>query len=89
MTETYVLTLAKDSIIIILTLAGPILLMSLIIGSLVSLVQSATQVNEATLTFIPKMIGIIVILVFLGSWMMQKILVFTVNLFNSLPSLVR
>jgi flagellar biosynthesis protein FliQ len=89
MTEAFVLSLAKDSIMLTLTLAGPVLLMSLVIGSLVSLVQSATQINEATLTFIPKMIGIIAILVVLGSWMLQRVLVFTVNLFNTLPTLVR
>jgi flagellar biosynthesis protein FliQ len=89
MTETFVLALAKDSILLVLTLAGPVLLMSLVIGSLVGLIQSATQINEATLTFIPKMVGIIAILVLLGSWMLQKMMVFTVNLFNILPGLVR
>ena len=88
MTETYVLSLAQDAILLALMLAGPILLMSLIIGSLVSLVQAATQINEATLTFIPKMLGIIVVLVLLGSWMLQKLLIFTANLINSLPSLI-
>ena len=56
--------------------------------SLVSLVQAATQINEATLTFIPKIIGIILVLLILGSWMLQQIMVFTVNLFNDLPNLV-
>ena len=88
MTETYVITLAQNAILLTLMLAGPVLLMSLTIGSLVSLVQAATQINEATLTFIPKMIGIIVVLVVLGSWMLQKLLVFTSNLFTSLPGLV-
>lgn len=88
MTETYVLALSRDAIMLTLFLGGPILLMSLVVGSLISLIQSATQINEVTLTFIPKMIGIIVILVVLGSWMMQKILVFTANLFNSLPTII-
>lgn len=88
MTETYILSLAKDAITITLMLAGPVLLLSLVIGSLVSLVQAATQINEATLTFIPKLIGIIAVLVLLGSWMLQKLLVFTSNLISSLPSLV-
>jgi flagellar biosynthesis protein FliQ len=88
MTEAYVLSLAQQTITITLILAGPILLISLLIGSLVSLVQAATQINEVTMTFIPKMIGIILVLVVLGSWMLQQILVFTSTLFNSLPSLV-
>ena len=65
-----------------------ILLISLVVGSLISLVQAATQINEVTMTFIPKMIGIVLVLLLLGSWMLQQILVFTTNLFNSLPSLV-
>lgn len=88
MTEAYVMTLAQNSIMMALILAGPILAVSLVVGSLVSLVQAATQINEPTLTFIPKIIGIILVLLLLGSWMLQQILVFTTNLFNDLPNLV-
>jgi flagellar biosynthesis protein FliQ len=89
MTEAYVLTLGQNAIVMALTLAGPILLVSLIIGSLVSLVQAATQINESTLIFIPKLIGIILVLVILGSWMLQQATTFTHTLFTSLPDLVR
>ena len=88
MTESYVLTLAQNTVTIVLILAGPILLISLTIGSLVSLVQAATQINEATLTFIPKIVGIVLVIAILGSWMLQQMLVFTSNLFTSLPNLV-
>ena len=88
MTEAYVLTLGQNAIIISLILAGPILLVSLLIGSLVSLVQAATQINESTLIFIPRMIGIILVLVLLGSWMLQQAMTFTHGLFVSLPNLV-
>ncbi|MCX6078659.1 MAG: flagellar biosynthesis protein FliQ [Chloroflexi bacterium] len=88
MTEAYVLTLGQNAIMIALLLAGPILLVSLVVGSLVSMVQAATQINEATMTFIPKLIGIVLVLLILGSWMLQQMLVFTANLFNSLPDLV-
>lgn len=88
MTEAYVLTLGRNAIMVALTLAGPILLLSLIIGSLVSLVQAATQINESTLIFIPKMIGVILILLLLGSWMLQQAVTFTSTLFTSLPNLV-
>lgn len=88
MTEAFVLTLAQQTIMLTLMLAGPVLLVSLLIGSLVSLVQAATQINEVTLTFIPKIAGIILVLLLLGSWMLQQILTFTSNLFTSLPSLV-
>lgn len=88
MTEAYVLTLAQNAITIMVILAGPALIVSLVIGSLISLVQAATQINEVTMTFVPKIIGIGLILILLGSWMLQQMLVFTSNLFNSLPALV-
>jgi flagellar biosynthetic protein FliQ len=88
MTEAYVLNLGQNAIMISLILAGPILLISLVLGSLVSLVQAATQINESTLIFIPKMIGIILVLVLLGSWMLQQAVTFTHTLFTSLPNLV-
>lgn len=88
MTEAYVLTLAQNAIFITLMLAGPILIVSLLVGSLVSIVQAATQVNEVTLSFIPKVIGIIAVIVLLGSWMLQQITVFTTTLINNLPNLV-
>ncbi len=88
MNEAFVLTLAQKTVEITLILAGPILLLSLLVGSLISLVQAATQINETTLTFIPKLIGVIAIILLLGSWMMQHIITFTTSLFNSLPTLV-
>ncbi len=88
MTEAYVLTLGRNAIMLALTLAGPILLISLVIGSLVSLVQAATQINESTLIFIPKLVGLILVLLVLGSWMLQQAMTYTSGLFTSLPSLV-
>lgn len=88
MTEAYVLNLGTNAIMLSLTLAGPILLISLVVGSLVSLVQAATQINESTLIFIPKLIGVILVLVLLGSWMLQQSVTFTSELFTSLPNLV-
>jgi flagellar biosynthetic protein FliQ len=89
MTEAYVLTLGQNAIVLALLLAGPTLLISLVVGSVISLVQAATQINEVTMTFIPKVIAIVLVLLLLGSWMLQQILVFTANIFNSLPTLVK
>lgn len=89
MTESYVLSLAQNAVTVMLILAGPVLLVSLIIGSLISLVQAATQINEVTMTFVPKLIGIGLVLAFLGSWMLQRLLVFTSNIFASLPNFVK
>ena len=88
MTESYVVGLAQNVLMVTLSLAAPILLVSLLIGSLVSLFQAATQINETTLTFVPKIIGIALVLIVLGSWMAQQLISFTVNIFDSLPGLV-
>ena len=88
MSEAYVLTLAQNAIYVALLLAGPVLLVSLLVGVIVSIFQAATQINEITLTFIPKTIGIIAVIVILGSWMLDKITSFTIDLFNNLPNLV-
>jgi flagellar biosynthesis protein FliQ len=89
MDEAYLITLSQNAITLMLVIAGPILLVSLIIGTIISLIQAATQVNEVTMTFIPKIVGIGLILLLLGSWMMQQILVFTTGIFNSLPNFVK
>jgi len=89
MTEAYVLSLAQSAVMLVLILAGPVLLISLVIGLVISLIQAATQINEATMTFIPKIIGIVAVLLILGSWMLQQLLVFTSNIFTSLPNLAR
>lgn len=89
MDEAYLITLSQNAITLMLVVAGPILLVSLIIGTIISLIQAATQVNEVTMTFIPKLIAIGLILLLLGSWMMQQILVFTTGVFNSLPNFVK
>lgn len=89
MDEAYLITLTQNAILVMLTLAGPVLLISLLIGTIISLIQAATQVNEVTMTFIPKIIGIGLVIIFLGSWMMQQIIVFTTNIFNSLPNFVK
>lgn len=89
MTETYILTLAQNALMMAMLLAAPVLITSLVIGSLVSLFQAATQINEVTLTFIPKIVGVTLVLALIGSWMAQQLLAFTVNIFNSLPVLPR
>ncbi len=68
--------------------AGPLLLASLLTGLLVSIFQAATQINEMTLTFIPKLIVMFVVLVLLGPWTLELMVDFMVRLFNSIPGLI-
>jgi flagellar biosynthetic protein FliQ len=89
MNEAYLMSFAQNALTVTLMLAGPILVVSLVIGSLVSLVQAATQINEVTLTFVPKIIGILIVLVILGGWMGGQMVSFTSGIFNDLPNLVK
>jgi len=89
MTEGYVISLAQNALLLALMMAAPMLLTSLVIGILISLFQAATQINEATLTFIPKIVGVSLVLGLLGSWMAQQMLTFTANVLSSLATLPR
>lgn len=88
MNIAFILSLAQSAMIVTLQLIGPTLIMSLILGISISIFQSATQINEVTLTFIPKIIGIGAVILLLGPWMLQQLMLFTSRLFESLPTLV-
>ena len=72
-----------------LLLAMPLLLTALVIGLLVGVFQAATQINEMTLSFIPKLVGMTVTLVVAGPWMLKVIVSYTRELFESIPALIR
>ncbi|MGZ3705772.1 MAG: flagellar biosynthesis protein FliQ, partial [Bdellovibrionota bacterium] len=79
----------RDAIWTTIALAAPLLIASLVVGLVVSIFQAVTQINEATLTFIPKMLAIAVVLIVLAPWMTQMITSYTTELFTSLPNYVR
>jgi len=89
MTETMVLELGRNALVITLMLALPLLVSSLLVGIIISLIQAVTQIHEVTLTFVPKWLVFFLILALLGSWMLQNLLQYTANLFSSLPNLAR
>lgn len=88
MTDSAVTEIAVQAILLATKLAGPILLVSLLIGVGVGLVQSATQVQEQTLTFVPKLVGIALVIVLAGNWMLGQLTGFTQNLFDMIPRLI-
>lgn len=88
MTPESVMTMGRQAIEITLMLAAPMLLVALIIGLLISIFQAATQINEQTLSFIPKLVGVFVALVIAGPWMLTIILDYMRQMFQSIPSLV-
>lgn len=84
-----VMKLAADAIWISLKLAGPFLLVGLVVGVLVSVFQAATQLQEQTLQFIPKMIAVVAVLALGGPWMLSSLITYTHDLFTSIPDLIR
>jgi flagellar biosynthetic protein FliQ len=83
-----VITLAQQALYVAVLLSAPMLLASLVIGLLVSILQAATQINEMTLTFIPKMLAMIATLVIAGPWMITFFVDFLRRLYESIPSAV-
>ncbi len=88
MTQSSTLTVLEQTLWTIAQLSAPILLTALVIGLVISLIQAVTQINEQTLSYVPKIIGIALVLIIAGPWMLQTLLAFTARLFSSLPSLV-
>ena len=88
MTPESVMTMGRQAMEVTLMVAAPMLLVALVIGLIVSIFQAATQINEATLSFIPKLVGIFVALVVAGPWMLSVMLDYMRQVFSSIPGLV-
>lgn len=88
MTPETVLTVASQALSVTTMLAAPLLLTALATGIFVGVLQAATQVNEMTLTFIPKLLTLVISLLIAGPWMLKLIMRFTQNLFASIPGMV-
>lgn len=88
MNSSAVLKIASQALVMMAELAAPMVLTALAIGFAVSLVQSITQIQEVTLSFVPKAIGVAIALLVCGSWMIQQLVSFTQYLFQQIPSLL-
>lgn len=88
MHEATVMQLAGQTMMLVAKLAGPLLGVSLAVGLLVSLFQAATQVQEYTLTFVPKLVAVSLVLLISGHWMLGEVVHFTDALFASIPHMV-
>lgn len=88
MTPEYVIEIGKQAIFVLLLVSAPMLLAALVVGLLVSIFQAATSINEATLSFIPKLVAMLVMLIFAGPWMLQIMTDYMRRLFESLPQIV-
>lgn len=88
MTPESVMTIGQQAMELTLVVAAPMLLTALIIGLLVSIFQAATQINEMTLSFIPKLVGMFGVLIISGPWMLGILLDYMTRLFGSIPYMV-
>lgn len=89
MNDDIILQLGQDALKTMAMLSAPLLISTLVVGLIVSIFQALTQINEATLTFVPKMVVIAIVLVLLGPWMLDFMKTYTVNLFDSVSFVVR
>ena len=88
MNQDTVVNLAAQAMSLSLKVAGPLLLVALVIGLLVSIFQAVTQIQEQSLSLIPKIVGIAGVIVVLGPWMLDKLVAYTTSLYTSIPSLL-
>ncbi|OCG34037.1 flagellar biosynthesis protein FliQ [Gilliamella sp. Gris1-4] len=89
MSSEYISTLAIQAIKVAVSLAGPLLLAALVTGLIISLLQAATQINEMTLSFIPKIIVVIVVLIILGPSMLSTMIDYIQTVITDIPNLTR
>lgn len=88
MSPESITTIISHSLTITTMLAAPLLLSALATGVLIGVLQAATQINEMTLTFIPKLMTLVIVLIVAGPWMLQLIMGYTINLFNDIPAMI-
>jgi flagellar biosynthetic protein FliQ len=88
MSSDTVTTLVSQALTVAIQVGGPLLLVGLVVGVVISIFQSVTQIQEQSLAFIPKIIGVGLVLVVLGPWMLQQLLSYTQNLWESIPTLI-
>lgn len=88
MDDTLVLEIALKAIIVAAKLAAPVLVVTLAVGFFISLLQSVTQIQEVTLTFVPKLGAVALVILLAGNWMLAEIVSFTTALYESIPGLV-
>lgn len=89
MTDTTIIQLAQEAIKLSLLLAGPVLVTALLVGLIISIFQAVTQIQEMTLTFVPKILAMAVVFFITMPWMFKKLIEFTQNLFLNIPGFIK
>lgn len=89
MTPEFVVTFAKESIMLTLLLSAPMLLLGLLVGLLISIFQAVTSIQEMTLSFVPKIVAVLLGFLFFMPWMLEKITSFTIRVIENIPMYIR
>ncbi|MBS5786955.1 MAG: flagellar biosynthesis protein FliQ [Clostridioides difficile] len=89
MSELIIMSIVKKSLFTAVMIAAPVLIASLVIGLIISIFQATTQIQEQTLTFVPKLIGILLIIAVLGGWMLRTLSTFTVEIFDMIKLITK
>ena len=89
MTGPEILDIARDAIVVFLQVSMPVMVIGLVVGLVIALVQALTQIQEATLSFVPKAAGVGIALLLSGNWMLHEMTSYTQNLFEQIPTLLR
>jgi flagellar biosynthetic protein FliQ len=88
MDQGVVLDIGREALLVTATIAGPMLLVALVVGLLIGIVQAATSINEMTLSFIPKLVGLTLVLYLFGSWQITVLTDFTSRLIERIPGII-
>jgi flagellar biosynthetic protein FliQ len=88
MTLEFVLSLGREAVAMTLLIAAPMLLLGLIVGVTISILQAVTQIQEMTLTFVPKIVAVAVALLIFLPWIIERIVSFTTQLYGSIPTII-
>ena len=88
MNQDTVVNLSTQAMTLALKIAGPILLVGLVIGLIVSIFQAVTQIQEQSLSFIPKIVALAALIIIMGPWMLDQLVTYAQNLYLSIPQLV-
>ena len=89
MTEMFALELGKNAVTMTIMLAAPMMVAALVVGLIISVFQALTQIQEQSLTFVPKILAVFGTLLVAGPWLLKNLLNYTMGLFNLLPQMVR
>jgi len=89
MTDQTVIDLGSRAVWVAIEVSAPVLIAALVTGILISILQAATQINEQTLSFVPKILMITVAMIVCGPWILQVMIGFTTDLFNGIPEIMR